>query len=125
MIKNILKLIKFNRAIVTLFLLALAGCDSGTYKIPLRQGEIFTEETAIRVSREALKKNGLDITKIEPVTYKHNPIKGKENLLARNTLNSNNGYMLWHVIGAQTAFQYSVQMNKVDGFVICEVGPTK
>lgn len=116
---------RYIRLISILLLLVFVGCmDEGVYKIPLQKNEQFTEETAIRVSREALKRAGKDVSKMEPVSYRHELGPG-ENLLARNILNRNQGYMLWRENGGKGLFQYDVSMEKVEGYVKCDVGRTQ
>ena len=48
--------------------LLLFGC-SHTYSVGLEEGEELSEAVAVRASREALEKSGLDISQLEPAPY--------------------------------------------------------
>jgi hypothetical protein len=95
--------------------LALLGC-SHTYSFELQTGEAMTEPVAIRLSRQALKQDGLDIAGFEPVPYQHGP-----EVFARNTLGSNDGYVLWHRKGSAQVWNYMVHLDWEGREVACTV----
>lgn len=109
-----------------LSLVVLIGCQDNTnYKISLAEGEVLTEETAIRVTREALIRAGYDIKIMEPVSFRNELFNGGENFFARNKINEDQGYVLWQKQGEKGLFQYSVSLKKHDTYVICNIGHTK
>lgn len=99
--------------------LLLFGC-SHTYSVGLEEGEELSEAVAVRASREALEKSGLDISQLEPAPYGNSM-----SVFARNRLNPNHGYVLWRRYGEKKGYSYSVSIERVGRELICEVSKTK
>lgn len=98
--------------------LLLFGC-SHTYSVALPEGEELSEAVAVRVTRAALQSAGVDSSQMEPA-----PFGDTESVFARNTLNPNNGYVLWRRYG-EKGYSYSVSVERVGGELLCNVSKTK
>ena|SRR6266567_2401017 len=77
----------------------------------------LTEEQAVALSRDALRRVGEDITKFSPHTF------DGTHLYARNTLTPYNGYVLWSSTGSHPGF--SVHLEQVGTQVHCGVSRCK
>ena len=65
--------------------------------------QLLTEEQAVELSREALRRVGEDTTQFRPRTY------DGTNLYARNKLPPYNGYVLWKSSGTHPGFSVALQ----------------
>jgi hypothetical protein len=102
---------------VGLFLL-LCAC-SHNYSVALKDGEELTEGVALRISIEALEDAGVDVAQLTPFPY------GKStSVFARNTLNPNEGYVLWRPVGDE-GHAYSVSIEVMGKRVVCQVSRAK
>ena len=50
--------------------------------------------------------------------------KNSEKLFARNDYNQNSGYVLWHKLGKNSLFEYSVSIEKQGDKIYCDAGET-
>jgi hypothetical protein len=56
----------------------------------------LTEDIAVELTRRCLDRAGCDTSRMTPVEYRSDyPTDSVERVLARNSLNPNNGYVLW------------------------------
>ena len=123
------RILKFVAGILAVFIvgylgvIALALWDFRERRVTLHTDGVapLTESQAIELSREALKRVGEDASLFEPATYDHD----HAHFYARNTLTPYNGYVLWHALGAQPRYDFSVQLEQVGSDVRCGVGRCK
>ena len=121
------RILKFVAGIIAVLIvgylgvIALAFLDFRERRVTLHTDGIapLTEPQAIELSREALRRVGEDASLFEPATY------DGTHFYARNTLTPYNGYVLWHALGAQPRYDFSVQLEQVGSDVRCGVGRCK
>lgn len=81
---------------------------------------VIDDSLAISLSRNALINKGVDVSNMEPVPYSDDSTK----LFAKNVYDRNSGYVLWHKIGEETLFEYSVSITVEGDNIYCDTGKT-
>ncbi len=81
---------------------------------------VIDDALAISLSRNALIKRGIEVSNMVPVPYSDDPKK----LFARNAYKYNSGYVLWHKLGDDSLFEYSVSIEKQGDKIYCDAGKT-
>ncbi|OQW87763.1 MAG: hypothetical protein BWK78_08860 [Thiotrichaceae bacterium IS1] len=104
--------------VVIVLLWGVHGCQRP--EVCLRgvtEGFVISEALAVSLSRDALIKSGVDVSKMVPIPYGDGPKK----LFARNTLEHNSGYVLWQPISVETLSGYSVSIRPRGDQLYCNV----
>jgi len=81
----------------------------------------ITDELAVELSREALKREGLDLELYSPEPYWNSSNK----LFAENAYNKNSGYILWRYLGEPRRPGYTVRVEKHGKNIYCDAGRNK
>ncbi len=95
-----------------------------SYRFSLPPGTNLTEQIAIEFSRKALAADGMESPGMCPTPYRdRRPGEDGKNLyFAVNTIDPNNGYVLWTT---REGYYYSVQLQKVGSEIVCQVYRSK
>ena len=93
--------------------LLLASCEwKHTHHRRLAISERLTEDIAVGCTRKALEDAGYPSEAIEPVCYRQ-PCRPDEPYFARNTVNPDGGYVLWHLkADTRRRSQFSVAVER-------------
>jgi hypothetical protein len=82
---------------------------------------LLTEDLAVEFTRKTLQAEGIDVSSLKPQPYDwHDDPYRNAKLFARNTINPNQGYVLWgdpH----HAAWEYSVTIEKKGLDICCRV----
>ncbi len=107
--------------LVIIFQCLIIGCSSKSdeYIISVESGSRFTEEMALEVSRKTLESDGKVISEMIPAKYRESGVDNK--YFARNVLNPDRGYVLWHKKGENCLYEYVVEMHKNNDKVSCKI----
>lgn len=85
--------------------------------LPARTGQPLTEDQAVELTREALRRVGEDTAQFRPRPY------DGTRLYARNTLTPYSGYVLWASTGSHPGF--CVHLEQASGEIRCGVSRCK
>ena len=96
------------------------GCQKEVCMQGITDDFVIDDALAVSLSREALRHLGMDVSKMVLVPY----WKNSEKLFARNDYNQNSGYVLWHKLGKNSLFEYSVSIEKQGDKIYCDAGET-
>jgi hypothetical protein len=110
----------------TTFGLGLAIWNSEpTYRSTFAAGDRLTEEVVLVRARDAIRQAGYDPNSVEPVCFR-TPCPKPEGYFARNTVDSNRGYVLWRFTSDnRTLYQLSVTVERRQDEIRCTVGRVK
>ena len=118
--------------IAVLLMIVIVGCTiyydiSGkSYSFPVDSKFKLTEENAIEMSKRALIEAGLEIEQLVPIPWGPPNSEANEKLFARNTIDPNNGYVLWAFRNNEVPRRgYSVQLELKGDAIIANVGKFK
>jgi len=82
----------------------------------------LTEEVVLLYTKKALIKGGKGSIEMRPVRFRHTYPEGhKEFYFARNTIDPNDGYVLWKVDNSGRRWNYTVTISMHENEVICEI----
>jgi len=95
--------------------------SSNIYEYQVGQGEELSEEMALDLTKKALIDSGLDGSFIYAVPFH----PGGSDLFARNTIDSNRGYVLWQKEGNDTKYAYIVYLERSEGQVTVTINEPK
>lgn len=101
-------------------IICLCGCARDEYICieSVSDGFVLTEELAISATIEALKRKGVPIVNVVPVPY----WSGDSRIFARNDIDKNSGYVLWHNKNIHTSlYEYSVKIERKGNSFFCRV----
>ena len=111
--------------VVCLALTIAGGCHlRRTCAVTVEADAVLTEQLALDVSRQALDRVGLGHQNFEARPFT-NDASARERYFARNSLNRDNGYVLWHRIGSRPTDGVSVHLERRGASVTCLVSALK
>jgi hypothetical protein len=89
------------------------SCEYGILNVFFRDHHFtddrpLTEDVAVELTRKTLEEEGFDVASMTPQPFWHNDPR----VFARNTINPNNGYVLWGDPHHAPAWEYSVTIEK-------------
>ncbi len=124
-----IKRIALGAAVLILLLLAVVAAalyvkaHPKIYRFPARVAGTLTEVEAIAVAREAITASGYNPQEYAPFAWGTREWGGKpERILARNTINPNDGYVVWHHASGGPGTTLYVYIDKRDRTCACTVG---
>jgi hypothetical protein len=95
------------------------------YRSKVSAGGRLSEAIVLDRAREAIKRAGYDASAVEPVCFRQ-PCTTPEGYFARNTINPDNGYVLWRFTGnTSTLYQLSVTIERSRDELRCTVEDVK
>jgi hypothetical protein len=99
--------------------------EGRTYRSKVSAGDRLTEAIVLDRAREAIKRAGHDPSAVEPVCF-WQPCATPEGYFARNTINPDNGYVLWRFkSNTRTLYQLSVTIERDRDELRCTVEDVK
>lgn len=105
-----------NRLFYSIYFL-LTACNEKHYIFDVPHDFQLNENSAITISKEALVEFGVNVENMQPVPY-----RPKDNLIfVTNINNPNIGFVLWHELGKETNYEYSIKLSYDNNQVSCEV----
>ena len=110
------------RLMLAIVFIAMIACQrADEYRVEMESTARVTEATALKISKEALRRAGHDVNKCRPERYSNDP-NVQEPFFARNEERPNNGYVLWR---AEDDRSYTVHLEQTEGAMLCKVVRSK
>jgi hypothetical protein len=115
-------MLRISILLLALLFLALIGCEfSVDYEKKNILISTLTDELAIKYTAAALAENGFDLETMTPVAFSND----SKVMFARNRINPNEGFVLWHYSGRPTKYEYMVFIGLKDGKIRCRIKAAK
>lgn len=107
--------ILFCFSVLMVFLLSACRNESVCMNIG-KSGRAIGDRDAVSASRRYLAAHGFDVSRMTPITFGNS-----DKLFARNEINKNSGYVLWHKHGETNRYEYVVTLRESSDGIYCRV----